>query len=575
MNVKKSGLKLGILAKILTVVIVPLIVLTAITVILSIDSMSEGMQTEVVDGLKSLTTSVRSAYEHIDEGSFTVNEADELCKGDYNISANMDLLDDMVEGLDFEVTVFYGDTRYATTLTNSSGQRDIGSKASETVVEKVVTKGEEYHSNSLKIGDANYYAYYMPLHDADGTIVGMTFAGKPSADVDDLIASKARTILFVALGVMIVAIAVAVLILVMLVKRIKVTQKTIMELASGDLSAAVPEKAAENTDEIGEMSRAVNSLTDRLNEIIGDIKAVADSVLSAGNELEEVSAQTSSNADEISHAVEDISSGAISMAEDIESATQQVVMIGDQITEIANVMDRMNDSSTKIAQDGEQSVSIIEDLSKSNDLTIEAIGRIGKQVQATDNSVKEIQEAVSLIASIAGETNLLSLNASIEAARAGEAGKGFAVVASEIQKLAEESNGSAQKIESIIRVLSAESKTSLEVMEEVEQMVETQQQKLNDTKEKFALVNSGIIGSQKETAVVSGMTEECDASRKKVVDVIQNLSAVSEENAASTQETTASMQELNATINQIAEQAGALKELAHALNNDMQFFKTR
>lgn len=573
MNNKQSGLKLGILAKILMVVIIPMVILAAITVIISVNSMTDGMKAEVMDGLKCLTTSVRSVYEHIDEGDFTVNDANELLKGNYNVSANMALLDGMTEGNDHEVTVFYGDTRYATTLTNADGQRDIGSKASGTVVEKVIQNGEEYQNDSLKIDGTNYYAYYMPLHNSSGEIVGMSFAGKPSTAVDDLIFSKALTIGMVALGVTVAAIVVATFIIILFVKRIKETQTTVMALAEGDLSAMVSEKSAANSDEIGAMSRAVNSLSDRLSEIIGNIKAVADSVLSSGDELEEVSAQTSSNADEISHAVEDISSGAVSMAEDIESATQQVVMIGDQITEIANVMERLNDSSAKMADDGEQSVSIIEDLSKSNDLTMEAIEKIGKQVQATDNSVKEIQEAVSLIASIAGETNLLSLNASIEAARAGEAGKGFAVVASEIQKLAEESNGSAQKIESIIRVLSAESKTSLDVMKEVEQMVVAQQQKLNDTKEKFALVNTGIIGAQKETGVVSGMTEDCDTSRKKVVDVIQNLSAVSQENAASTQETTASMQELNAAINQIAEQAGALKELANTLNNEMQFFK--
>ena len=86
-------------------------------------------------------------------------------------------------------------------------------------------------------------------------------------------------------------------------------------------------------------------------------------------------------------------------------------------------------------------------------------------------------------------------------------------------------------------------------------------------------MSSGIEDSRKESQVINEQAGQCDTERGSVVDVIQNLSAVSQENAASTEETTASMEELNATINLLAEAAGELKEMAKLLEEEVSFFK--
>ena len=222
---------------------------------------------------------------------------------------------------------------------------------------------------------------------------------------------------------------------------------------------------------------------------------------------------------------------------------------------------------------GDDSNRIIGILSDSNDKTNEAIAKIARQVQLTDESASKIQDAVLLITSIAEETNLLSLNASIEAARAGEAGRGFAVVASEIQKLAEESSDSAKTIEDVVNNLLSESKTTVEAMKEVEIIIEEQQEKLEETKEKFRDVNEGIASSSLETNNISDRTEECNESRNRVVDVVNSLVAIAQQNSASTEQTTASMEELNATINLVSNQADDLLNLAHALQKELGYFK--
>lgn len=188
-------------------------------------------------------------------------------------------------------------------------------------------------------------------------------------------------------------------------------------------------------------------------------------------------------------------------------------------------------------------------------------------------ALDKIRNSLSGISEVADQTDLLSLNASIEAARAGEAGRGFAVVATQISKLSEDSAQSTKTIEDIIHQLTVDSEASVQIMKEVNEIIAEQQQKLTQTKEKFGDVSNGIENSRKESNMISDQAQECDSERGRIVDVIQNLSAVSEENAASTQETNASMEELNATINLLAEAAGELKEMALKLEEDVQFFK--
>ena len=233
----------------------------------------------------------------------------------------------------------------------------------------------------------------------------------------------------------------------------------------------------------------------------------------------------------------------------------------------------LRDSADRMRAAGEESYVIMKELSHSNDMTEKAVQKVSANVEATDDSVTRITEAVNLITEIASQTSLLSLNASIEAARAGEAGKGFAVVATEIQHLSEESSSSANRITEIVNKLSEDSRNSMEVMEEVKIKLGEQKEKLNQTRQKFEVVNTGIIKASEDTEEINEEAMSCDTSRQRIVDLVQNLSAISEENAASTEETTASMEELNATMNLLAESSKQLKELAVHLEENTQFFQ--
>ncbi|MDE5931311.1 MAG: cache domain-containing protein, partial [Lachnospiraceae bacterium] len=444
----------------------------------------------------------------------------------------------------------------------------------------VLQGGKDYYTDKIELNGENYYAYYMPVKNDNGQIVGMVFAGRPSADVDAVIIRQTASIGGIAVVILLISIVICTLLVKGIVRVVLHAEGLLAGIADGQLkiqlsggAAKLSEVARNRTDEIGMMVSSMYELVEKLQSMVTNIKKTTENLMQSGDSLESMASQTSSTADEISHAVEDISKGAVTQAEDIEAATTQVTNIGAMIEQIVSGVKGLDEVSLNIKKADDESEQIISELSTSNDRTIDAIQKIGASVRTTNESVGRIQEAINLITAIASETSLLALNASIEAARAGEAGRGFAVVASQISKLSEDSNNSAKTIEDIITQLSADSEASVQIMTEVGEIINEQQRKLDETKNKFKDVSRGIEISMAETEKIYEQTKECDQARAHVTDVIQNLSAVAQQNAASTEETNAAMQELNATINLLAEAAKDLKDIAEELEEDVSFFK--
>lgn len=563
----------GIMMKILVMALGPLTVLAVSTAFYSARTIRTGMQDEAVKRLEDIVSGVNQSLEALGDGDYSL-DGEVMYKGDINLQEKLPYFEKFAGDSGIDITLFYGDTRRVTTLIDQqTGERMVGTQAADKVVAKVLEGGDEYVDKKLQLNGQPYFCCYRPLQNADGSTVGMIFAGEPSSGIeayiqDEVIRITILNIVIILLGgILIISFSRK------LSSAIKQEESIIRQLAEGNLNVRVDDKLKRRGDELGNIAKALDNLIAELSRILNHLQDSSSELLKSGQSLDEMAERVNVNASEIGRAVEDISMGAVSQAEEIESASGQIMDMGFMIENIAGGVDKLNSTSATMKQAGDDSAEIMKELVESTNKTTEAIHKIGEQVYATNESAQKIREAVDIISTIADQTSLLSLNASIEAARAGEFGKGFAVVASEIQKLADESGRSAQTIADTINSLVAESDMTVEIMKEVGQIIADQRHKIEDTQSHFVDVTEGINSSREDTTMIEERTNVCNESRKSVVDVIANLSAISQENAASAEETTASMEELSATISLLAEAANNLKGLSDQVNDDIKFFK--
>lgn len=326
-------------------------------------------------------------------------------------------------------------------------------------------------------------------------------------------------------------------------------------------------------DEVGLMSHNLETLREEMNTVVTMLKQESNALHNAADMLNHDSEETATNVGQIEIAVQEIATGATSQAEETQSATENVIIMGNMIEETNQDVEALKENANEMRQAGEAAIETLEVLNEINQKARTSINIIGEQTNTTNVSAVKIREATTLITSIAEETNLLSLNASIEAARAGEQGRGFAVVASQIQKLAEQSNDSARQIEAIISELIADSEKAVTTMNEVIEIMETQSDNVNRTEETFAHVKDGIDKSLEGVEHIANRTSQLDSARENVVDVVQNLTAIAEENAAGTEETSASVTEMSNIVQSISESALELYQVSKRLDEEIQKFK--
>nr|MBP3597825.1 methyl-accepting chemotaxis protein [Eubacterium sp.] len=333
------------------------------------------------------------------------------------------------------------------------------------------------------------------------------------------------------------------------------------------------EELKKSGDETGLMARAVGQVQQHMRDAVTALKVQSEQLYASSNHLKGNANVTAETIGQINRAMHDMAEGASSQAADTQTATESVIVIGNMVEETNTEVAKLRENVAVMQEAGNEAEKTLHELEEINIDAKNSIEEIYAQTNTTNESAMKIKDAIELITSIAEETNLLSLNASIEAARAGEQGKGFAVVANQIQKLAEQSNETAMKVQQIANMLMEDSEKAVQTMDEVKKIMDSQVQKVDLTGNMFAKVQEEIAHSIDGIANISEKAGQLDEARINVVDIVQNLTAIAEENAAGTEETSASVTEVSNVVEDISGNAKQLNDVAQTIDEQMKKFR--
>ena len=425
---------------------------------------------------------------------------------------------------------------------------------------------EETGSMDVKMNGKKYVYIYTPVGKTGAMICALIPRSNLLGQVGTI---KYITIIMVILAAG-AALAIGMMISMGISKTVKSMTSGLSKVAEGDLTNDFSTK---RQDEFKILTSGLNSMMESMRTLMQDMKQFGTKVSALSVDVSEKTEAVSTSMDDISRAMDEVAKGVQNQAEDTENSNEKMLSLSENINDVTEKTSGMGSAADKAIDAVEKGKIIVQNLSDKSDTTVSLTQILVKDIDEVQRSSEEIKNFVDVISSIAGQTNLLSLNASIEAARAGEAGKGFAVVAEEIRKLADQSKESGNKIRDIVEMIgNTTDKTTASAKEAVD-MVNEQAKALAQTVEVFGMIQGCVEELVDGIRTITLRLEKTVEEKEAVQNSIQNISAVSEEVAASTQEVTATLGEQAHVVQNLKEEVEKLEEDAQKLNASIERFK--
>lgn len=342
-------------------------------------------------------------------------------------------------------------------------------------------------------------------------------------------------------------------------------------LAAGDLT--IQELTFKSKDEVGQLATAFNRMVYNLRNLIARVSQTAEQVAASSEELSASAEQSAQATNQVAVTINQVAQGTDTQASAIKDTAAVIEQMATNIKQMAvntSTLAEMSERTASAAIQGNEAVEAAMNQMGNIENTVTSSAQV---VTNLGERSKEIGQIVGTISEIAGQTNLLALNAAIEAARAGEQGRGFAVVADEVRKLAEQSQAAAKQIASLITAIQSETDRAVAAMNEGSREVKTGAEVVNNAGYAFKNIASLIGEVSTQTKEISAAIQQMTAGSQQIVASVQDIERISQNTACQTQTVSAATEEQSAAMQEIAESSQSLASMAEELQSAVKQFK--
>lgn len=344
------------------------------------------------------------------------------------------------------------------------------------------------------------------------------------------------------------------------------------EYAQGDLRNELSEEVKNRTDELGQLSSAINKIQDNFLDVLWKIKDDTQSIGQLAQSFALAAEETSKAANQVAGVIAEVAKGT---EKQIRATDQTVTVMENMSQDIQNTSQNtqyifdLSKQTADLALKGENKIKDV--ITQMQDIE-QNTGNVADIIYKLGDDSKRIGEIVTTISSIAEQTNLLALNAAIEAARAGEHGRGFAVVAEEVRKLAEQSQEATDNITNLIGSVQHNIDGSVKAMEEDLDLVKSGTQLSLEAEQAFVEIKKSINNMAHKVEEISSFIKQIADNSEDIVNQVKNIDTVSKEISSGTQTVSAATEEQAATMQELAASSEALTRTVETLENEVKKF---